>query len=93
MRRHDLLGRRAHRLNEYLGGFGIHIGASGNCNWRWLGWAVNVGANDGVCELGWMAQRACAPVASRDPATKAVANTVIVLRAVMNVPFEGQSRQ
>jgi len=71
--------------SEYiLGHLGTVIG---------VGWAVNVGANDGVCELGWVAQRACAPVASRDPATKAVANTVIVLRAVMNVPFEGQSRQ
>ena len=37
MRRHDLLGRRAHRLNQYLGGFGIHIGASGNFDWRRLG--------------------------------------------------------
>jgi hypothetical protein len=32
MRRHDLLGRRAHRLNQYLGGFGTHSGASGNFN-------------------------------------------------------------
>src|SRR5260370_8011077 len=31
--------------------------------------------------------RACAPVASRDPASKAVANTIIVLRPVIAFPF------
>src|SRR5258708_30906623 len=31
--------------------------------------------------------RACAPVASRDPASKAVANTIIVLRPVMTFSF------
>src|SRR5260221_9476493 len=32
--------------------------------------------------------RACAPVASRDPASKAVANTIIVLRPVMTFSFQ-----
>src|SRR6201984_1040650 len=31
--------------------------------------------------------RACAPVASREPARRAVANTIIVFRPVMNLSF------
>src|ERR1700730_17147147 len=34
--------------------------------------------------------RSCATVASRDTASRAVANTIVVLRAVMNFPFDGQ---